>query len=74
MNPAKVLSMVRALGGSLGTMRIVGCEPGPIDVEEESDVGLSAPVQAAVDGAVTLVETLIHEYLAMNPSPLMHSR
>jgi hydrogenase maturation protease len=63
MNPAKVLHTVRALGGSLGVIRIVGCEPA---VVEETDAGLSAPVKAAVDGAVTLVESLVHDYLATN--------
>lgn len=70
MNPEKVLNTVQALGGTLGAVRIVGCEPARV---EETDAGLSTPVGAAVAGAVTLVETLIHDYLATHPLPMVHT-
>jgi hydrogenase maturation protease len=63
MNPMAVLGMVRTMGGTFGTVRIVGCEPGPIDLNTETDAGLSPAVQAAIEGAVTLVETLIRDHL-----------
>ncbi len=55
MDPVRVLAMVRALGGTPPRMYLVGCEPG----ELEECMGLSEPVQAAVDGAVEMIESLI---------------
>ncbi|HWM85380.1 MAG TPA: hydrogenase maturation protease [Kofleriaceae bacterium] len=54
-DPASVLAMVRQLGGSLGRAIVVGCEPGEI-VER---IGLSEPVELAVDEAVQLVRRLV---------------
>jgi len=51
---------VRALGGSLPMVRIVGCEPA-YPAGDEMTMGLSAPVAAAVDEAVALVEALVAE-------------
>jgi hydrogenase maturation protease len=50
--------MVRHLGGRIGDVLIVGCEPA--DVAE--GIGLSAPVALAVDEAVGLVRRLLHEH------------
>jgi hydrogenase maturation protease len=58
MNPMKVLAMVKSMGGETKRILLVGCEPetfGP----EEGLMGLSAPVEAAVDVAVPLIESLI---------------
>jgi hydrogenase maturation protease len=55
LDPASVLAMVRLLGGSLGRTIVVGCEPAEI-VER---IGLSAPVELAVDEAVQLVRRLV---------------
>ena len=63
MNPLKVLGMVRSMGGELKRILLVGCEPltlGP----EEGRMGLSEPVEAAVDEAVRLVESLVKRILA----------
>lgn len=58
MHPARVLALAGAMGGAVATMRLVGCEPGPIDLDELS-MGLSAPVAAAVEPAVALVESIV---------------
>jgi hydrogenase maturation protease len=61
MNPMKVLAMVRSMGGQLKKLLLVGCEPqtfGP----EEGQMGLSAPVEAAVNEAVKVVEVLIARF------------
>ena len=63
MDPMKVLALVRALGGKAGAIRIVGCEPSPINAETEEQFGLSPPVQAAIGEAVHLVERLVQEHL-----------
>ena len=60
MNPLAALRLVRALGGEMGRLRVVGCEPAVLEAEE---IGLSEPVRAAVPGAVAMVESLIHELM-----------
>jgi hydrogenase maturation protease len=55
MSPRAVLSMVAELGGEIGRLLLVGCEPA--DVSE--GIGLSPPVAAAVEGAARMVEELI---------------
>ena len=63
MNPMKVLRMVKAMGGKPRRLLLVGCEPATLG-PEEGYMGLSVPVQAAVDEAVVLVESLIHQLFA----------
>ena len=63
MDPVSVLRLVGALGGPLPTLRVVGCEPAPLDAAEDGRMGLSGPVEAAVDGAIPLVEALAREWL-----------
>ncbi len=55
MDPRAVLGMVAELGGEIGRLLLVGCEPA--DVGE--GIGLSPPVAAAVDDAARMVEELI---------------
>jgi len=63
MNPVAVLALARRLGRLPGRILIVGCEPLSLGGAPEDDVRveLTAPVDAAVAEAVTLVETLLHE-------------
>lgn len=58
MNPMKVLSMVKAMGGQFKEILLVGCEPATFG-PEEGKMGLSAPVEAAVPKAVEIVESLV---------------
>jgi hydrogenase maturation protease len=57
MDPRSVLAMVAEMGGAVGRVLVVGCEPADID----DGLGLSPPVAAAVDPAVRMVEDLIAE-------------
>ena len=59
MNPVAVLQMVSALGGQVGRMLVVGCEPANLEPDAEGNMGLSPAVAAAVDEAVRMVEELI---------------
>jgi hydrogenase maturation protease len=64
MDPRRVLGLARALGRVPPRVLVVACEPQTIVRGENDDelVGeLSAPVQAAVGGAVELVESLVAE-------------
>lgn len=62
MNPMKVLRLVKSMGGELGRILLVGCEPAPLE-SEEGKMGLSGPVEAAVSEAVDLVESLVTNIL-----------
>jgi hydrogenase maturation protease len=57
-------TVLRALapGARPRTVRVVGCEPESLG-GEEGEMGLSAPVRAAVDEAAGLVEALVHTLL-----------
>jgi hydrogenase maturation protease len=63
LDPAKVLRLVAALGGGCERILLVACEPETLGDEETGAMGLSAPVAAAVDEAVIVVERLIGELL-----------
>lgn len=55
MQPDVVLGMLETLGAQVSQVLIVGCEPAAVDY----GIGLSAPVEAAVDEAIKLVLKLI---------------
>jgi hydrogenase maturation protease len=62
MNPMNVLRMARAMNIDLKNVLLVGCEPETLG-GEEGQMGLSAPVEAAVDHAIKLVESIIKRLL-----------
>ena len=62
MNPMNVLRMARAMNIELKNILLVGCEPETLG-GEEGQMGLSAPVEAAVDEAVKLVESVVNRIL-----------
>jgi hydrogenase maturation protease len=62
MNPMTVLRTARAMNIEVKKVLLVGCEPGTLG-GEEGQMGLSAPVEAAVDEAVKLVESLVRQIL-----------
>jgi hydrogenase maturation protease len=64
LDPVKVLGTVRAMGGKVNRLLVVGCEPSSLDDEEGGRMGLSEPVAAAVDEAVTMIESLVANILA----------
>jgi len=61
MNPVKVLSMVKSMGGEFKKILLVGCEPATFG-PEEGQMGLSQPVEASVDQAVSLVADLVDKF------------
>jgi hydrogenase maturation protease len=58
MDPMSVLRLVVSMGGKLERILLVGCEPATLGGEEGA-MGLSEPVQAAVDEAVAAIESLV---------------
>lgn len=62
MNPMNVLRMARAMNIEVKNILLVGCEPETLG-GEEGQMGLSVPVEAAVDEAVKLIESLVNRIL-----------
>ncbi len=62
MNPLAVLRMVKALGGNFRKLLLVGCEPADLG-GEEGRMGLSEPVQAAVERAIGVIDSLVRALL-----------
>jgi len=63
MDPVKVLKLAWALGAKPTRTYLVACEPAVLGGEDDEDVlvELSAPVRAAVDEAVRMVESLLDD-------------
>jgi hydrogenase maturation protease len=57
MGPEATLKLVRSMGGTVGRVLVVGCQPANLDPV----MGLSEPVRAAVAPAVRMVESLLTE-------------
>jgi hydrogenase maturation protease len=60
MSPAVVLSMLAGLGGEVGRVIVVGCQP----ATAEEGIGLSPEVASAVEPAVDAVFDVLIELLA----------
>ncbi len=74
MHPLNVLRMARAMNGSLNRVLLVGCEPAYLG-GDEGYMGLSEPVEAAVDEAVNVTEALVKRILdAMQDSEELKSK
>ena len=67
MNPLNVLRLATSMGGPLKRVLLVGCEPGTLG-PEEGQMGLSEPVEAVIDEAVKLVESLIAKIMNRDES------
>jgi hydrogenase maturation protease len=64
MDPVRVLRMTAAMGGRPRRVLVVGCEPATLGSDEDPTMGLSPPVEAAVDEAIRLIELLVERLLA----------
>jgi hydrogenase maturation protease len=60
LTPERVLALVRALGGDVPSLWLVGCEPQRLgDDDGDPFMGLSPVVAAAVEPAMALVDALV---------------
>ncbi len=64
MDPVKVFAFAKMLGAQPVRTLLVGCEPGPLEEEPGCGDGLSEPVQAAIDEAVKMIDSLTEELVA----------
>ena len=62
MNPLNVLRMASAMNGGLKKVLLVGCEPVTFG-GDEGHMGLSEPVEAAVDEAVKMIVATVDKIL-----------
>lgn len=59
MDPVRVLQMAAAMGGKPRRVLVVGCEPATLGSDDDPAMGLSPPVEAAVDEAIRLINSLV---------------
>ncbi len=63
IDPFSVLVLMKTLGGTPPPIYVVGCEPltfGP----DEGQMGLSAPVQASIETAISMIRALVDRLCA----------
>ena len=66
MHPMNVLRIATTMNGPLNRVLLVGCEPATLG-GEEGHMGLSEPVEAAVEKAVRATEALVERILNGEP-------
>jgi len=59
IDPATAINMAHSLGGHLGRVILVGCEPSPSVGPAVLQIGMTQQVQAAVNDAVQLILALV---------------
>lgn len=64
MDPVRVLNLAASMGKIAARVLVVGCEPQDFGDELEGRMGLSAPVEGAVEEAANMVEELAGRILA----------
>jgi hydrogenase maturation protease len=69
LDPVKVLQLAAAMGGQIERLLVVGCEPAASVEMEDMQAGLSDPVQAALEEAIVLIESLIEQLLRPESIP-----
>lgn len=62
LDPWQVLQQAARMGAKFGRVVVVGCEPASIDPGEDGRMGLSPPVETAVDAAVAKIQSLAAEF------------
>ncbi len=57
LDPVTVLATAKSAGANLGRVVVVGCEPAVLE-DDTGDIGLTEPVEAAVDPAIEMIRSL----------------
>jgi hydrogenase maturation protease len=58
LDPVKVLAAAKSAGARLGRVVVVGCEPALLE-DDTGHIGLTEPVEAAVDPAIEMICSLV---------------
>ena len=61
LHPAQVLTLAKLYGSLPEHIFLVGCEPMTVAFSEEGQLGLSPPVQANLEEAIRLIESLVQK-------------
>jgi hydrogenase maturation protease len=69
MDPVRVLNLAASMGTISAQVLILGCEPHDFGDELEGRMGLSSPVQAAVEEASNMIEKLAARILTKKQDP-----
>lgn len=64
LHPAQVLKLATLYGSLPEHIYLVGCEPMTVEFSDEGQLGLSPPVQANLEEAIQLIETLLQKLQA----------
>jgi hydrogenase maturation protease len=67
MQPVHVLRLVKAFGGVVPKLLLIGCEPADLGDPEEGKMGLSEAVAAAVERTPGLVASFVGNHLRGDP-------
>jgi hydrogenase maturation protease len=59
MDPVKVLRLAQSMGAKIDHVLIVGCEPSPLDSDDEMQSALTAPVEQAIAQVAELVKSIV---------------
>ncbi len=70
MTPQAVLALLKVLGGRVGRVLVLGCEPAVADER----IGLSEPVARSVDEAVRVVRELVREAVVPTAASVVGGR
>ncbi|MDX2029197.1 MAG: hydrogenase maturation protease [Blastocatellia bacterium] len=68
LDPMRALRISRSMGARYNRLLLVGCEPETFGPEGEGRLGLSAPVEAALDEAASMIESLVEPLLREAPN------
>jgi len=71
MDPVRVLNLAASMGTISAQVLVLGCEPHDFGDELEGRMGLSTPVQAAIEEASNMVEELVGSILGTKQNPSM---
>lgn len=63
MDPVQVIRTAAAMGARPGRVLIVGCEPATFGNDDDPAMGLSPPVEAAVEEAIRTILSLVEQLL-----------
>jgi hydrogenase maturation protease len=69
MDPVRVLNLAASMGTISAQVLVLGCEPNDFGDELEGRMGLSTPVQAAIEEASTMIEELAGRILTKKQDP-----
>jgi hydrogenase maturation protease len=69
MDPVRVLNLAASMGTISAQVLILGCEPYDFGDELEGRMGLSAPVQAAIEEASNMIEEQVERILKTKQDP-----